>query len=110
MPTPPAKLTQGEQNGIIIGVFGFTVLVLGIICFVAPWKTIQVLRRPRDLAKLYGYPAGVTLYLFGSRTTWRTEAYVLGKVNDDDALNFKKSVQDECTMISVAVRLVHRFL
>ncbi|KIM98299.1 hypothetical protein OIDMADRAFT_90904, partial [Oidiodendron maius Zn] len=49
---------------------------------------------------------GIFLYLFGSRTTWRTEAHVLGTVSDDDALNFKKSVQDECTMISVAAAIV----
>jgi hypothetical protein len=64
---------------------------------------IQPLRRPIDLFDLYGV-SGIFLYLFGSRTTWRTEAHVLGTVSDDDALNFKKSVQDECTMISVAVR------
>ncbi|OAL43353.1 hypothetical protein IQ07DRAFT_637092 [Pyrenochaeta sp. DS3sAY3a] len=57
--------------------------------------------RPFRLFQLYG-ASGLFLFVFGSRTTWRTQAYVLGKVDDDDALNFKKSVHDECTMISVA--------
>jgi hypothetical protein len=57
-----------------------------------PRKPIQALRRPHDLIELYGYP-GLALFLFRSQTTWRTEAYVLGKVNDDNALNFKKSIQ-----------------
>ncbi|KAH6721666.1 hypothetical protein BKA61DRAFT_591128 [Leptodontidium sp. MPI-SDFR-AT-0119] len=65
----------------------------------------QTIRRPIDLVDLYGV-SGIFLYLFGSRTTWRTEAHVLGTVSDDDALNFKKSVQDECTMISVAAAIV----
>lgn len=63
----------------------------------------QTIRRPFDLFKLYGLP-GIVLFFFASRTVWRTEAHVLGSMLDDDANNFKKSVQDECTMISVAVR------
>lgn len=102
-PTPRTKFSAGERNGIIIGVLGFMVIVIGIVFWIVPWKTLQALRRPLDLFDLYGYP-GLALFLFGSRTTW-TEAYVLGKVNDEDAMNFKKSVQDECTMISVAVSL-----
>ena len=62
----------------------------------------SLLRRPFDLIDLYGL-SGIFLYLFGSRTTWRTEAHILWSVSDEDALNFKKSVQDECTMIFVAV-------
>jgi hypothetical protein len=84
----------GERNGIIIGlveVVGFTIVVLTVVYWIAPWKTVQALRRPLDLINLYGYLSGIALYLFGSRTTWCTEAYVLGKANDSDALNFKKS-------------------
>lgn len=51
-----------------------------------------------------GGPAALLYVLFGSRTTWRSEAHVLGTVNDQIALDFKKSVQDECSMVSVAVR------
>jgi len=57
------------------------------------------------LLNLYG-PSGFLLYYFGSLTTWRVEAQVLGRLDDDDAMGFKKSVQDEGTMVSVAVRLV----
>ncbi|CZS93649.1 uncharacterized protein RAG0_03831 [Rhynchosporium agropyri] len=65
----------------------------------------QTIRRPMDLVDLYGV-SGIFLYFFGSRTTWGTEAQVLGTVSDDDALSFKKSVQDECTIISVAAAIV----
>jgi hypothetical protein len=108
-PRPPVKLTRGERNSIIVGSFGIVVSVLAALSCIVPWKTIQAFRRPYDLFKLYGYPS-FALFLFGSRTTWRTEAYVLGKMNDNDALNFKKSVQEECTVISVAVRLVCHLL
>lgn len=54
------------------------------------------------LLKLYGR-SGLFLFLFGSKLTWRMEAQVLGELNDEDALAFKKCVQDECTMVSVAV-------
>lgn len=47
---------------------------------------------------------GLLYLVFGSRTTWRSEAHVLGTVNDRIASEFKKSVQDECSMVSVAVR------
>lgn len=103
-PSPPLKLTHGARNGIVIGTVAFTLVVLGVITWIVPLKALQVLRRPLDLFELYGW-LGFVLLLFGSRTTWRTEAYVLGKVNDSDALEFKKYVQDECTMISVAVCL-----
>ncbi|KAM3540743.1 hypothetical protein ARSEF1564_006368 [Beauveria bassiana] len=37
---------------------------------------------------------------------WRIQAKVLGTLQDDDASHFKKSVQDECAMISVAAAIV----
>jgi hypothetical protein len=55
-----------------------------------------------NLYKCYGL-SGIAIFLFRSRTTWRIEAQILGQVNDDAAVEFKKSVCDECTMISVAV-------
>ena len=51
---------------------------------------------------LYG-PSGLLLFWFGSKSTWRMEAQVLGELTDEDALAFKKCVQDECIMVSVAV-------
>jgi hypothetical protein len=54
------------------------------------------------LLGLYG-PSGLLLFWFGSKSTWRMEAQVLGELNDEDALAFKKCVQDECIMVSVAV-------
>lgn len=92
-------IMSGVESFFIVGtiadVFASIFAVLELV--------IQHIRRPIDLFDLYGL-SGIFLYLFGSRTTWSVEAHVLGIVSDDDALNFKKCVQDECTMISVAVR------
>jgi hypothetical protein len=59
--------------------------------------------RGLQLSKWYG-PSGIPLFLFGSRTIWRIQAQILGQLKDGDALAFKKSVYNECTMIAVAVR------
>ncbi|KAF2671958.1 hypothetical protein BT63DRAFT_422471 [Microthyrium microscopicum] len=60
---------------------------------------------PVSLIYLYG-PAGVVLYLFGSRSTWRIQAEILGTLDDNDALDYRKAVQEECTMLSVASAIV----
>lgn len=75
---------------ILIGAAYFTALVAH-----------QALKSIR-LVILYG-PSGIFLYYFGSLVTWRVEAQVLGQLDDNEAMQFKKSVQDECTMVSVAV-------
>ena len=59
--------------------------------------------RAFQLLELYG-PPGLFLFLFGSKMTWHIEAQILGQMIDEDALAFKKYIQDECTMVSVAVR------
>jgi hypothetical protein len=69
---------------------------------VADFYAREIVRVIR-LHKLYG-PSGIPLLLFGSRAIWRIQAQILGQVKDDDALEFKKSVYNECTMIAVAVR------
>lgn len=63
-----------------------------------------IMHRPLALFKLYG-ARGLVYYVFGNRTTWRAEMRVLGDLKPEDAFNFKKSVQEECAMISVAVSL-----
>jgi hypothetical protein len=67
-----------------------------------------ILWRPFQLFRLYGVSAPFVL-LFGSRTTWITEAMVLGRFIDKDAMEFRKAVQDECTMVSVAVCMSNGF-
>jgi hypothetical protein len=64
--------------------------------------TEDIFRRPFNLIQTYG-PSGIIAWAFGSQTVWRAEARVLETLNDDDAIAFKKSIQDECTTISVAV-------
>jgi hypothetical protein len=51
---------------------------------------------------MYGLP-GFFLYLFGNRAVWPLEAQVLGALQDEDAHTFRRSFQDQCSMISVAV-------
>ena len=60
--------------------------------------------RGYELFRWYG-PSGIALWLFGNHTIWRIQAQILGEVKDEDALAFKKSVYNECTMISIAVSL-----
>jgi len=55
------------------------------------------------LYSIYGISA-IPLQLFGSQTTWRLQAQILGEMRDEAAMAFKESVYNECTMISVAVR------
>lgn len=83
-----------------------TVLIsLGIvvhITFEGIYFVLFELVREFELVRLYG-SLGIVVWLFGSRNTWRLQAQVLGKVKEEDAFSFKKSVTDECTMVSVAV-------
>ena len=53
--------------------------------------------------RLYGL-SGIVLSVFGSTAVWHLQAKVLGSLDDKDALEFRKSMQDECTMTAVAVR------
>jgi hypothetical protein len=69
----------------------------------------QALRQSVALYDLYG-PTATLLLLFGSRTTWVTEVQVLGRFENEEARQFRQSVQDECTMVSVAVRVFQRRL
>jgi len=96
-----------SQFGDVLSVFLIVNPTLATYIWVLTEFAVQSISRPYYLFSLYGAP-GLVLYLFGSWTTWRTEAHILGKVDDGDSLNFKKSVQDECTMISVAVSMTLR--
>ena len=49
--------------------------------------------------------SGIPLFLFGNRTTWRLQAQILGQVEDEDAMAFKSSVYNECTMIAISVSI-----
>ena len=52
--------------------------------------------------KLYGI-SGILVEIFGNNDVWRMQAQVLGSLNDDDALTFRQSIQNECNMEAVAV-------
>lgn len=51
---------------------------------------------------MYGLFDGVVLALLGSRKVWEAEARVIGGLVDDEAMDFKRSVQDQCNMIAIA--------
>ena len=89
----------------ILGVVSIFTGPLDIVLLVSD-SLFQAIHRAIPLFRLYGL-SGIVLLFFGSRTTWRVEAQILGKLDDKEALEFKKSVKDECTMISVAVRNFH---
>lgn len=63
--------------------------------------TVYVLR-PAEYLKLYGV-YGVVILVFGARNVWDMEAEVVGSRNDETAMAFKKTVQDESTTCAVAV-------
>lgn len=104
-PEPPPKsesLSTGEIVGIVLGALSTLTTVFTVFHTFVRVKAIHKLRRPFALYEIYGI-WGIALLVFGSRTTWRIEAYVLARLDDENALSFKKSIQDECTMISIAV-------
>ncbi|KAF2496463.1 hypothetical protein BU16DRAFT_460458 [Lophium mytilinum] len=92
-----------------LAVVGSVVQVTEVAFRLIQFITSVAARRPFQLLILYGV-SGLFLYLFGSNTTWRVESQVLGQLSGDDgvddAMNFKTSVLDGCTMISVASALL----
>ncbi|KAJ6138338.1 hypothetical protein N7471_004824 [Penicillium samsonianum] len=63
------------------------------------------LKRILALIRLYGL-SGMLVAFCGSSNVWQVEAKVIGELDDDQAIEFRKSVQDECSMIAVAAALV----
>lgn len=88
-------------------IFGSTLLPW-IQVVQAFWAGVQATRgnveRIVALSHLYG-PAGFIVAYFGSSSVWNVEAQIIGERNDKQALEFRKSIQDECSMIAVAVSL-----
>jgi hypothetical protein len=66
--------------------------------------TARGIVRGYQACRLYGL-SGIPLSIFGNRTTWRIQAQILGHLRNEDALAYKESVYNECTMIAVAVRI-----
>ena len=52
--------------------------------------------------KYYG-STGLILCLFGNSEIWRVQVQVLQNTNEADVMNFKKAVQDECSILAIAV-------
>ena len=74
------------------------VITIAAALIQAPLKTIQSL----DFFISLYEPAGIVI--FGSREVWQMQMQILGSVDDADAMNFKKSIQQESSIIAVAVR------
>jgi hypothetical protein len=56
-----------------------------------------------SLCRLYGL-SGILVALCGSSKVWRVEAQIIGiidKRGDEQALEFKESVQKQCSMIAI---------
>lgn len=58
--------------------------------------------RPVQYVRLYGI-SGIVVTLFGAGNVWDMQAEVLGSRNDETALAFRKSVQDESITCAIAV-------
>jgi hypothetical protein len=101
------SIASSKMSGLEIGpaIEAIIITCVTVSLDAADFCARQIVRG-LQLYELYG-PSGTPLLLFGNRTIWRIQAQTLGRVNDDDALAFKKSVYDECTMIAVAVRTAH---
>lgn len=57
----------------------------------------------RLFADIYGIN-GIVLWIFGNRSVWRSEVQLLRHRDDKEAMDFRKSAQDESSIVAVAVR------
>lgn len=64
---------------------------------------LRLIINASQLVDLYG-ASGLLMLIFGSGTAWHVQVETLGRLDDDSAMAFKSSVQNECGMVSVAVR------
>ncbi|KAG8405412.1 hypothetical protein J3458_022069 [Metarhizium acridum] len=69
-------------------------------------ERVWVFKRFWALIHLYGVVSGFTVGLCGSSNVWSVEAKVIGDLDEKQALDFRKSLQGECSMIAVAGALV----
>jgi hypothetical protein len=53
-------------------------------------------------AENYGV-SGLFICIFGSPEIWRIQVQILGSSRDSDAMDFKRSAQDDSNIIAVAV-------
>ena len=52
--------------------------------------------------------SGLIICVFGSREVWRIQVQILGSTRDSEAMDFKRSAQDDSNIIAVAVSLHFR--
>ena len=60
-----------------------------------------------DFGLIYGV-SGVAIVCFASGNIWRLEVQILGRLSDEEAMEFRKSVENESTMVSIAVSIPTR--
>ncbi|CCD43743.1 hypothetical protein BofuT4_P009910.1 [Botrytis cinerea T4] len=73
------------------------------------FDTINKLFPTAQQWRWYGI-AAISLKLYGSHTVWLLQAQIIGELQDEDAISFKKMAYDECTMIAVAQRILGRLI
>ncbi|MCJ1428527.1 hypothetical protein MMC29_006437 [Sticta canariensis] len=76
-----------------------------LVDFLLIYQAYTYFYRPLGYVRLYGI-SGAVVAVFGSRNIWEMQAEVLGSLNDETAMAFRKSVQDESTTSSVAGAIV----
>ncbi|KAF7927399.1 uncharacterized protein EAE97_010074 [Botrytis byssoidea] len=70
-----------------------------------PFDIVNRLLPTAQQWRWYGIGA-LSLKMYGSRTVWLLQAQIIGELQDEDAIAFKKMACDECTMIAVAAAIV----
>ena len=58
---------------------------------------------PITWIQLYGPVSGLAVAMFGNKSVWRMQADVLSSLDDTDALEFRKIIQDESAMVGISV-------
>lgn len=57
----------------------------------------------RAWVRAYGPTGGLAIATFGNKSVWKVQAKLLGDPEPPSALNFKKTVEDECSRIGLIV-------
>ncbi|MCJ1470696.1 hypothetical protein MMC07_009343, partial [Pseudocyphellaria aurata] len=79
--------------------------VLNLTAFVGEWSFRAYVSRAVSYVRLYGI-SGCVVEIYGTKNVWDMQAEVLGSRNDETAMAFRKSVQDESTSCAVAAAII----
>lgn len=102
------------SKDVILSIVGVVVAIVSIVAaissicyhrnFVLPVARSAIYKASRlhFFLKHYG-PIGIALWCFASREVWQIQLQVMRSVNDADATDYKKSAQEDSSIVAVAV-------